>query len=56
MKLGKVIAAYQQKFDIEGKVMAREIGIAESTLTRVKQGRLPDADGLVKIIAWLMTR
>lgn len=52
--LGASLAAYQQKFDVENKAMAREIGIAESTLTRIKQGKMPDADGLAKIIAWFV--
>lgn len=52
--LGRALAAYQQKFDVEGKVLARRIGISESTLTRIKQGTMPDAEGLAKIIAWLV--
>lgn len=53
-RLGKALAAYQQKFDVENKAMAREIGLSESTLTRVKQGKMPDAEGLAKIIMWLV--
>lgn len=52
--LGRAIAAYQQKFDVEGKSLAQEIGIHESTLCRIKNGKMPDADGLAKIIAWLV--
>lgn len=52
--LGQALAAYQQKFDVEGKALARQIGINESTLTRVKQGKMPDAEGFAKIIAWLV--
>jgi DNA-binding Xre family transcriptional regulator len=54
--LGCALAAYQQKFDVEGKFLARQIGINESTLTRIKQGKMPDAEGLAKIIAWLVLR
>jgi DNA-binding Xre family transcriptional regulator len=52
-ELAKALAAYQQKYDVEGKELAASIGIEESTLTRIKQGRMPDARGLAKIIAWL---
>jgi hypothetical protein len=54
--LAKMLTAYQQKFDIESKTMAREIGIGESTLARIRQGKLPDAQGLAKIIIWLMEK
>lgn len=52
--LGAALLAYQQKNDVEGKKLAREIGIAESTLSRVKGGAMPDAEGFAKIIAWLV--
>lgn len=52
--LAKMLTAYQQKHDVEGKVLAREIGIHELSLTRIKQGKMPDADGLAKIISWLV--
>jgi DNA-binding Xre family transcriptional regulator len=51
--LGKVIAAFQQKYDVESKVLAREIGISESSLCRIKRGALPDAASLAKIMVWL---
>lgn len=54
-ELGKMLTAYQQKFDVDGKALAEDIGICESTLTRVKQGKLPSARGLAKIVTW-MTR
>lgn len=54
--LAKMIAAYQQKHDVEAKTMAREIGINESSLCRIRQGKNPDAVGLVKIVVWLLKR
>lgn len=51
--LARVIIAYQQKHDVEGTTLAREIGIHESSLTRIKQGRMPDAAGLAKLLVWL---
>ena len=35
------------------KAVAQETGLSESTLTRLAQGRNPDADGLVSLLAWL---
>ena len=51
--LAKIIAAYQQKHDVHGRELAKEIGIAASTLTRIKQGKMPDADGFAKVILWM---
>jgi transcriptional regulator with XRE-family HTH domain len=51
--LAKMIAAYQQKFDVSARELAKAIGIAPSTITRIKQGKMPDADGLAKIILWM---
>lgn len=52
-RLGLMIAAYQQKYDVENRGMAREIGISASTLSRIKGGTMPDAAGFAKIINWL---
>jgi len=32
---------------------AEQIGISPSTLTRIKQGKCPDADALVSLLSWL---
>jgi transcriptional regulator with XRE-family HTH domain len=32
---------------------AAEIGLSPSTLTRIKHGQKPDADGLIALLAWL---
>ena len=52
--LGLIILAFQQKHDVRNDVMAKQIGIGASTLSRVKQGTLPDAEGLAKIILWMV--
>jgi DNA-binding Xre family transcriptional regulator len=52
--LGRCIAAYQKWHDFENKQMAKEIGIPESSLTRIKQGKMPDARGLAKLLDWLL--
>lgn len=52
-KLGLALSAYQQKYDMENREMAKEIGISASTLSRIKSGTMPDALGMAKIIMWL---
>jgi len=52
-RLGRALEAYQQKFDVENRQMAREIGIFPSTLSRIKIGNAPDALNLAKIVLWL---
>jgi hypothetical protein len=51
--LGLALTAYQQKYDIANGHMAKEIGIKGATLSRIKGGTLPDANGLAKILLWL---
>ena len=51
--LGLALAAYQQKYDVENGAMAKQIGLGASTLSRVKQGKMPDAEGMAKIMMWL---
>ena len=52
-RLGEAISAYQQKHDLENRIMAKQIGISASTLSRIKGGTMPDARGFAKIILWL---
>ena len=51
--LAKLLAAFQKIYDLSGKDLAKQIGIAESTITRLRKGKMPDADGFAKIIAWM---
>ena len=52
-RLGRALAAYQQKYDVENRQMAREMNIPASSLSRIKAGTMPDAIGMVKIMVWL---
>jgi len=52
-RLGLVLAAYQQKHDVENRAMAKQIGIGPSTLSRIKGGTMPDARAMAKIFLWL---
>ncbi len=54
--LGAALVAYQQKYEVEGKRLALEIGIEESALTRLKQGRNLSAENFVKLMLWLLGR
>jgi hypothetical protein len=51
--LGKLLLSYQLQFEVDAKVIAKEIGIIESLLTRIKQGHMPDAKNFARIIVWL---
>jgi hypothetical protein len=51
--LGLALTAYQQKYDVANGLMAREIGISEATLSRIRGGTMPDGNGLAKILLWL---
>jgi predicted transcriptional regulator len=52
-RLGMALAAYQQKYDMENREIAKQIGIPASSLSRIKSGTMPDAIGMVKIMVWL---
>ena len=52
--LAMMLCSYQQKYDVESKALAKTIGISESSLCRIKQGKLPDAEGLSRIITWMI--
>lgn len=52
--LGKMLTAYEQKFDLSSRKVAAEIGIDRSLLCRIKQGRMPDARNLALIITWML--
>lgn len=52
--LSRALWAYIQKYDTTSKAVAKEIGIGDSTLCRLKDGKLPDAVGLLKIMVWLV--
>jgi hypothetical protein len=52
-RLGLALTAYQQKYDVANGRMAKEIGIPESMLSRIKGGTMPDGSSLAKIVLWL---
>lgn len=54
--LAKALKGYQAMTETDGATLARKIGIEESTLTRIKQGKMPNADGFAKIILWLVSK
>lgn len=38
---------------LSAREVAEQTGLSASTLTRIKQGQRPDADGLVTLLVWL---
>jgi hypothetical protein len=52
-RLGLALTAYQQKYDVANGHMAKDIGISESMLSRIKGGTMPDGSNLAKIVLWL---
>lgn len=55
-RLGMMLIAYEQKHDLSGRQIAEEIGIDKSTFCRTKQGKMPDAKNMAKIISWMVER
>lgn len=54
--LGMMLTSYGQKYDRTDATVADEIGIGRSTFCRIKQGKLPDAENLAKIISWMVAQ
>jgi hypothetical protein len=53
-RIAQMLTAYGQKHDRTDISVAREIGLNKSTFCRIKQGKMPDADNLSKIISWMI--
>lgn len=47
------IYAHAHREHLTAKQVAEQVGVSESTLTRIKQGKRPDADALVTLLVWL---
>jgi transcriptional regulator with XRE-family HTH domain len=47
------IYARAHREGLNAKQVAEQTGVCESTLTRIKAGKAPDADGLVTLLVWL---
>lgn len=53
MKLGQVIRRYRITSELSLREVGKEIGIGAATLMRLEQGRDPDGQTVVKVLAWL---
>lgn len=53
MNLGKVIRKYRVTSELSLRDVGKEIGIGAATLMRLEQGRDPDVQTMVKVLAWL---
>jgi len=47
------IYARMHREKLSAREVAQQTGISASTLTRIKHGQRPDADGLVTLLVWL---
>lgn len=54
MRLGEILRKWRLMMEIEQKVVARDIGISESTLCRIEKGQGCDANNLGKVLRWLL--
>lgn len=52
--LALAITAYQQKYDVDGKELAAALGVHASTITRLRQGFMPDTPTLLKLMGWML--
>jgi transcriptional regulator with XRE-family HTH domain len=52
-RLHDAIAAAALHRRISARTVAAESGLSQSTLSRIKNGQKPDADGLLSLLAWL---
>ena len=52
-ELHLAIYAQQHREGLTAAQVAARTGVGASTLTRIKQGRAPDAHGLVTLLVWL---
>lgn len=51
--LAAAITTVARHRGISMRTVAAETGLSPSTITRLSQGRKPDADALVTLLAWL---
>lgn len=54
-RLADAVETIKRHRGITGRKVAEETGLSPSTVTRIAQGRKPDADALVSLLAWLHT-
>lgn len=52
-ELHRVLDTQRAARGLSWRAVARETGLASSTLTRINHGQAPDAHALVSLIVWL---
>src|SRR3954451_21941170 len=50
--LADAIEARREELQLSARQAARRLGLTPSTLTRVRQGKRPDAEALAVLLAW----
>lgn len=52
-KLYEALDRRRRRKEMRWRDVAKAAGVSPSTLTRISQGKRPDADSLVRLMAWL---
>lgn len=52
MRLGRCIKAWREINGISGEALALEIGVPQSTISRLERGKMVGGAALVKVMAW----
>jgi transcriptional regulator with XRE-family HTH domain len=53
VRIGSILKKWRAVADLDQHVVAKMIGIGETTLRRIEQGRVPDGETLIKLMGWL---
>lgn len=56
MRLGRVLRCWRTMQEMDLRTAAKKIGVSLATLSRVERGHMPDAETLLKIVNWLMSK
>jgi len=51
--MARMFALYLNVYEIDQAKLAAQIGICPSTLTRIKSGKMPDAEGYARVMLWM---
>ena len=55
MKMGEIIKAYRQKYDISMDSLAKELRINKSAICRIENGKTLKLETFRKLFNWMLT-
>jgi ribosome-binding protein aMBF1 (putative translation factor) len=55
LRLGLVVKDHRMARELSVRGLAKELGIAPSTLLRVEEGKALDGDSLLRVLLWLLS-